>query len=57
MPHLVIEERDRVALLRLDRPAKRNAVNDALVAEIATFFRSPPEATRAVVLHGAGDHF
>ncbi len=57
MPHLVIEERDRIALVRLDRPAKRNAVNDALVAEIATFFRSPPEATRAVVLHGAGDHF
>jgi enoyl-CoA hydratase/carnithine racemase len=56
-PHLAIERRDKVTLLRLDRPAKRNAINDALIDAIDRFFRTPPEGTRVVVVHGAGDHF
>ena len=43
--------------VRLNRPAKRNAVSDALVAQLHTCFVNLPEATRAVVLSGAGDHF
>ena len=46
-----------VAHVRLDRPAKRNAINDALVAQIATFFANVPAHVGAVVLTGAGDHF
>jgi enoyl-CoA hydratase/carnithine racemase len=56
-PHLAIERRGAVTLLRLDRPAKRNAVNDALIDALDRFFRAPPEGTRVVVVHGAGDHF
>ena len=43
--------------VRLNRPAKRNAVSDALVAQLHTAFVNLPEATRAVVLSGEGDHF
>ena len=54
---LRIEARGPVLHVRLNRPEKRNAVSDALVAEIHTTFVNLPESTRAVVLSGEGDHF
>lgn len=46
-----------VAVLRLARPAKRNALDDATVMGIGRYFSELPEDIRAVVLHGEGDHF
>lgn len=43
--------------LRLNRPAKRNAINDALIAELHTAFVNLPDDARAVVVSGAGEHF
>jgi enoyl-CoA hydratase/carnithine racemase len=43
--------------VRLARPAKRNAINDTLIAQLHTAFVNLPEETRAVVLSGEGDHF
>jgi (methylthio)acryloyl-CoA hydratase len=57
LPHLAVERRGAVTIVRLDRPAKRNAVNDALLESLETFFQRPPDGARAVVLCGAGDHF
>src|ERR1700716_2539263 len=54
---LRIEPAGAVLHVRLNRPAKRNAVSDALVAQLHTCFVNLPEATRAVVLSGEGDHF
>ncbi len=54
---LKVEQRGAVVHLRLNRPAKRNAINDALVAQLHTAFVNLPESTRAVVLSGEGDHF
>jgi enoyl-CoA hydratase/carnithine racemase len=54
---LKIELRGAVVHVRLDRPAKRNAVSDALVAQLHTCFVNLPDAARAVVLSGEGDHF
>ena len=54
---LHIEPTGPVLHVRLNRPAKRNAVSDALVAQLHTAFVNLPEATRAVVLSGAGEHF
>ena len=54
---LRIEVNRAVLHVRLNRPAKRNAVSDALVAQLHTCFVNLPEATRAVVLSGEGDHF
>jgi enoyl-CoA hydratase/carnithine racemase len=54
---LRIEERGAVLHLRLNRPAKRNAINDALVAQLHTAFTNLPEDVRAVVISGEGEHF
>jgi enoyl-CoA hydratase/carnithine racemase len=54
---LRIETRGPVLHVRLNRPAKRNAVSDALVAQLHTCFVHLPESTRAVVLSGEGEHF
>jgi enoyl-CoA hydratase/carnithine racemase len=54
---LRIEQRRAVVHLRLNRPAKRNAINDALVMQIQTAFVNLPQTARAVVLSGEGDHF
>jgi len=54
---LRIEERGAVLHLRLNRPAKRNAINDTLVAQLHTAFVNLPDAIRAVVLSGEGEHF
>ena len=54
---LRVEARGPVLHVRLNRPAKRNAINDALVAQLHTAFVNLPEAIRAVVLSGEGDHF
>ncbi len=46
-----------VATLRLNRPAKRNALNLELIEGLCRFFAAPPQQARAVVLHGEGAHF
>jgi enoyl-CoA hydratase/carnithine racemase len=43
--------------LQLNRPAKRNAINDTLVQQLHTAFLNLPDSVKAVVISGAGDHF
>ncbi len=52
-----LEMRGAVAVVRLCRPAKRNALSDALIAAIRDVFQNLPEAARAAVIHGEGEHF
>ncbi len=52
-----LEMRGPVALVRLSRPAKRNALNDALIAALRDVFQNLPEQAGAVVICGDGDHF
>jgi enoyl-CoA hydratase/carnithine racemase len=54
---LQIELRGAVAVVRLHRAAKRNALNDALVLAIRDAFLGLPDTVRAAVLDGDGDHF
>ena len=54
---LAAELRGELAILRLSRPEKRNALDDETVLGIETFFNELPETVKAVVLHGAGEHF
>ena len=54
---MTVSQRGPVTLLRLSRPAKRNALDTATIAGIETFVSDPPEATRVVVLHGGGKYF
>lgn len=53
----LIELRGDVAIITFNRPDKRNAMNDALIAELGDFFAAPPDGVRAVVLTGAGGHY
>jgi enoyl-CoA hydratase/carnithine racemase len=46
-----------IALIRLARPAKRNALSDGLMAAVHQRFAELPDTVRAVVLHGEGQHF
>jgi hypothetical protein len=43
--------------ITLNRPAKRNAVSDRLLAALEQAWDAQPTGTRVVVLCGAGDHF
>jgi enoyl-CoA hydratase/carnithine racemase len=46
-----------VAQISLNRPAKRNAISDTLIAQLHTCFINLPDSVRAVVLDGVGEHF
>src|SRR5712675_1915044 len=54
---LTASQHGPVTLLRLSRPAKRNALDDATIAGIESLFSDPPEQTRTIILHGEGTHF
>ena len=58
LPVSLKAERDGdVAILKLSRPLKRNALNDEAILGIETFFTSLPDDVGAVLLHGEGEHF
>ncbi|MBU3649392.1 MAG: crotonase/enoyl-CoA hydratase family protein [Limnohabitans sp.] len=46
-----------VAVVQLRRPVKRNALSDSLIEALRDVFQNLPEAARAAVIHGEGDHF
>src|SRR3954467_3280699 len=54
---LRIETAGPVLSIGLNRPGKRNALNDGIMLAIQECFSALPEATGAVVIHGIGDHF
>lgn len=54
---LIIEQKGNIAHLILNRPEKRNALNDDLIAALDAFFATVPEGIRAIVISGAGGHF
>jgi enoyl-CoA hydratase/carnithine racemase len=54
---LRVERRGSIAILTLARPEKRNAIDDATVLGIETFFDSLDADVRVVVLDAEGDHF
>ncbi len=54
---LRIDTDGAIAHVRLDRPAKRNAINDELVEALGEAFASFREPVRVVVLSGSGEHF
>ena len=47
----------KVLHIRLNRPAKRNAISDTLIQQLHTAFIQLPAEVRAVVISGEGGHF
>src|SRR5712671_2142802 len=54
---LKVEQIGAVMTVGLNRPAKRNALNDGIVLAIQDCFSNIPDDIGAVVIHGIGDHF
>ena len=55
--HLQLEIRGDVAIVTLDRAAKRNALDMGTVEGLGQFFGDPPSAVGSAVLTTSGDHF
>src|SRR5580765_7431018 len=56
-PDLHLELQGDIAIVRLTRGAKRNALNDGLILALRDTFQNLPGAVRAAVLDGEGPHF
>ena len=54
---LQIELRDEVAIIRLTRASKRNALSDKLILAVRDAFDQLPDSVRAAVIDGEGPHF
>jgi enoyl-CoA hydratase/carnithine racemase len=54
---LQLEIRDEVAIIRLTRAAKRNALSDSLILALRDTFQNLPSTVRAAVIDGEGPHF
>ncbi|MGB0658966.1 MAG: crotonase/enoyl-CoA hydratase family protein [Mangrovicoccus sp.] len=55
--YLDYEADGQIARITLNRPHKRNAMCDGLLAEIDDFYTNPPEGVRVVILTGEGGHY
>ncbi len=51
------EVRGELLLVRLSRPEKRNAMNDATVLAIDAIFSDVPEGVKCAIIYGEGNHF
>jgi enoyl-CoA hydratase/carnithine racemase len=54
---LRFQRRGPIGIVLLNRPQKRNALSDAMVAELDACVGAMPAGVKALVLHGAGRHF
>ncbi|MDO8250495.1 MAG: crotonase/enoyl-CoA hydratase family protein, partial [Rhodoferax sp.] len=50
-------EQKEIAVIRLTRGAKRNALNDGLILALRDLFEKMPAGVRAAVIDGEGEHF
>lgn len=53
----LVGDQQQIALVRLTRPLKRNALNDGLILAIRDTFQNLPSSVRAAVVDGEGEHF
>ena len=54
---LQVERNGALLIVRLTRPAKRNALNDPTILGLEAIFTQIPDDVGSVVLQGAGEHF
>ncbi|MFC7410153.1 crotonase/enoyl-CoA hydratase family protein [Hydrogenophaga atypica] len=50
-------DQQQIAVIKLTRAAKRNALNDALILALRDTFQNLPSSVRAAVIDGDGEHF
>lgn len=57
MALIEVEVDGEIAIVRMNRPEKRNAMSDAFIAELGAVFDAPPKGVKVVILTGAGGHY
>lgn len=57
MSHLLVEQRDSIAIVTLNRPEKRNAFSPEMMVRLAQFWKdvAADNSVRVIVVTGAGD--
>jgi enoyl-CoA hydratase/carnithine racemase len=56
-PMLKISVAGTIATLTMNRPDKRNAMCEALLGDLDTFFSNPPKEVRVVIITGIAGHY
>lgn len=56
-PSLRTQVRDNILLVTLNRPDKRNALNDATILGLENVFSNIPEGIKCAIIYGEGKHF
>lgn len=54
---IITDIQDNILLVKINRVAKRNAINDELLLSLESVFTNIPEGIKCVIVSGAGDHF
>ncbi len=54
---ITVDQQGPVAIVRIDRVSKRNALNTSTIRSLEDFFNHPPADVKAAVLTGRGGHF
>ena len=55
--NLKVEVKDNILIVALNRPEKRNAINDETILSIEKIFSNIPEGVKCAVIYGEGKHF
>ena len=56
-PNLKVEVKDNILIVALNRPEKRNAINDETILSIEKIFSNIPEGVKCAIVYGEGKHF
>lgn len=54
---LQLEQIDEILLVKINRPEKRNAINDELILGLESIFSNIAEGVKCAVIYGEGSHF
>jgi enoyl-CoA hydratase/carnithine racemase len=57
LDYLHLDIQGDIAEITLDRPAKRNALNDPLIETLHHYFLTMPDSVKAIIIHANGDNF
>jgi (methylthio)acryloyl-CoA hydratase len=55
--NIIVTQEDEILFVKINRPAKRNAVNDALILGLEQVFSNIPTGVKCAIICGEGDHF
>jgi (methylthio)acryloyl-CoA hydratase len=54
---ILVKQEDEILHIKINRPEKRNAVNDALILGLEQIFSNIPKGVKCAIVSGEGDHF